>query len=76
MPKGSFIPFMIAFGLFVAAFGALYQVDGDKAWALPLLIFGLFITAASMVTRSVKDDLGYYIPKEELLEKDDKGGKA
>lgn len=76
MPNSSFIPFMISFGLFVAAFGAMYQVDGDKPWALPLLIFGLFITAASMVTRSVKDDLGYYIPKEELIDDEDKGGTA
>lgn len=76
MPNPSFIPFMISFGFFIAAFGAMYQVDGDKPWALPLLIFGLFITAASMVTRSVKDDHGYYIPKEELIDDEDRGGTA
>ncbi|MBA4537936.1 cytochrome c oxidase subunit I [Bacillus aquiflavi] len=74
MPNSSILPFMISLGLFIAAFGAMYRVD-DKAWALPVLIIGLLITFGSMVVRSVKDDHGYHIPKEELID-EDKGGKA
>lgn len=80
MPNNSFIPFLQAFGLFVAAFGALYFADGkewaleavkdlnEKPWALFVLIIGLGITAGSMMFRSVKDDLGHHITKEELIE--------
>ncbi|WP_416145000.1 cytochrome c oxidase subunit I [Planococcus koreensis] len=73
MPNGSFIPVVISFGMFVASFGALYHMDGDKAWALPVLIIGLAITFGSMLVRSLKDDLGFHITKEELL-RDAKGG--
>ncbi|WP_175478012.1 MULTISPECIES: cytochrome c oxidase subunit I [unclassified Bacillus (in: firmicutes)] len=75
MPNSSFIPVMISFGLFVAAFGAMYHVD-KVVWALPVMIIGLGITLSSMFIRSVKDDHGFHIHKEELLEEDDKGGKA
>ena len=71
MPNNSFIPFVMAFGLFVGAFGALY--NGEQAWAVPVLILGLLITFLSMGTRSLKDDLGYHIHKEDLMDK--KGGK-
>lgn len=71
MPHNSFIPFVMAFGLFVGAFGALY--NGEQAWAVPVLILGLLITFLSMGTRSLKDDLGYHIHKEDLMDK--KGGK-
>lgn len=74
MPNNSFIPFMISLGLFVAAFGALYRAD--YGWGLPVLIAGLAITLLSMFVRSVKDDHGFHIHKEELLNDDDKGGKA
>ena len=73
MPNGSFIPVVISFGMFVACFGAMYHADGDKAWALPVLIIGLAITFGSMLVRSLKDDLGFHITKEELL-RDAKGG--
>ncbi|HLR39028.1 MAG TPA: cytochrome c oxidase subunit I [Jeotgalicoccus sp.] len=78
MPNNSFIPFMISLGLFVAGFGALYFASGkpwaidavanlpEKPWALYVLIAGLAITFISMGVRSWKDDLGYYISKEEL----------
>ena len=71
MPNNSIIPFVMSFGLFVGAFGALY--NGEQAWAVPVLILGLLITFISMGTRSLKDDLGYHIHKEDLM--DNKGGK-
>ncbi|WP_342600532.1 cytochrome c oxidase subunit I [Psychrobacillus sp. FSL H8-0483] len=71
MPNNSFIPFVMTFGLFVAAFGALY--NGEKDWAIPVLVLGLAITLASMAVRSLKDDHGYHIHKEDLM--DDEGGK-
>ena len=36
MPNSSFLPFMMSFGLFIAAFGAMYHMD-DKAWAFPVI---------------------------------------
>ncbi|HEY9577856.1 MAG TPA: cytochrome c oxidase subunit I [Pseudobacillus sp.] len=76
MPNGSFTPFVISLGLFIAAFGAMYHVD-DKAWAIPVLIGGLAITFGAMIYRSIKDDHGFHIHKEDLIEEnDDKGVKA
>ncbi|MFJ5761697.1 cytochrome c oxidase subunit I [Neobacillus sp. NPDC093182] len=76
MPNASFLPFVMAFGLFVAAFGALFNMD-DKAWSVPVIIIGLLITFGAMFLRSVKDDHGFHIHKEELMEDDnDKGVKA
>jgi cytochrome c oxidase subunit I len=74
MPNNSFIPFMISVGLFVAAFGAMYRVD--YAWGLPVLIVGMLITLGSMFVRSIKDDHGYHIHKEDLIDDNDKGVKA
>ncbi|TDK64960.1 cytochrome c oxidase subunit I [Bacillus salipaludis] len=74
MPNSSFLPFTTALGLFIAAFGAMYHVN-DKAWALPVMIIGLLITFGSMFLRSVIDDHGFHIHKEELLE-EEKGAKA
>ena len=54
----------------------MYVPDG-KPWAVPVLVIGLLVTLISMLVRSVKDDLGYHIHKEELEnEDDDKGGIA
>lgn len=90
MPNNSFLPFMMSFGLFVAAFGALYFASGqdwaidavsglsEKPWAVYVLIIGLGITAGSMIMRSLKDDLGYYVKKEEVqkdLEELERGAK-
>lgn len=79
MPNNSIIPFFISLGLFVAAFGAMYNplnsVGDGKSWGLPVLIIGLGITFGSMLIRSLRDDFGYHIHKEDLLE-DDKGGKV
>ncbi|GEK32672.1 cytochrome c oxidase subunit I [Kurthia sibirica] len=71
MPNNSFIPVVMSFGFFVAAFGAMFHQE--TSWGLYVLIGGLAITALGMIYRSVKDDHGYYIKKEDLL--DDKGGK-
>lgn len=79
MPNNSIIPFFISLGLFVAAFGAMYNplnsVGDGKSWGLPVLIIGLGITFGSMLIRSLRDDFGYHIHKEDLLE-DDKGGEV
>ncbi|KUP07437.1 quinol oxidase subunit 1 [Bacillus coahuilensis m2-6] len=74
MPNNSILPFIISLGLFVASFGAMYNVD-DKVWAIPVLIIGFLITLFAMFLRSVIDDHGYHIHKEELLEDENKGGK-
>jgi len=47
--------------------------NGEKSWAVPVIFLGLGITFASMIYRSLKDDHGYHVHKEDLL--DDKGGK-
>lgn len=75
MPNSSFVPVVISFGFFVAAFGALYRPDG-YVWALPVLIIGLLISFGAMIFRSVKDDHGFHIHKEDLIDKDDKGVEA
>ncbi|RFU63401.1 cytochrome c oxidase subunit I [Peribacillus glennii] len=75
MPNSSILPLVMSFGLFVAAFGAMYHVD-DKSWAIPVLVIGLLITFGAMFIRSVKDDHGFHIHKEDLLDDDDKGAKA
>ncbi|PEC21201.1 cytochrome c oxidase subunit I [Bacillus cereus] len=73
MPNPSFAPFTISLGLFIAAFGAMYMQGGkDKFWLL-VAIIGLIITFGTMFLRSVIDDHGYHIHKEDL---EDKGGKA
>ncbi|MFD1018041.1 cytochrome c oxidase subunit I [Thalassobacillus hwangdonensis] len=64
MPNASFIPFMMSLGLFIAGFGFIYQVDNlSYLW---LVFIGMGITLGSMLLRSVKDDLGYHIHKEDL----------
>lgn len=74
MPNSSILPFIIAFGLFVASFGVMYHADSPLG--IPVLFIGLAITFGSMLIRSVKDDHGYHIHKEELLEDSEKGVKA
>ncbi|MFC5602944.1 cytochrome c oxidase subunit I [Sporosarcina koreensis] len=65
MPNGSIIPFLMTFGLFVAGFGAMFRTE--HAWGLPVLILGLLWTFLMMGARSLKDDTGYYIKKDEIL---------
>ena len=76
MPNPSIIPFFISLGLFVASFGAMYHGDEGKEWTLFLLIAGLLITLISMLIRSLKDDMGFHIHKEDLADDEDKGGIA
>ena len=75
MPNNSFLPVTISFGLFVAAFGAMYHRD-DVSWSVPVIVAGLLITFISMLIRSLKDDHGYHIHKEDLIDDKDKGVKA
>lgn len=65
MPNGSIIPFLMTFGLFIAGFGAMFH--SETSWGLPLLIFGLAWTFVSMAARSLQDDLGFHVTKEEIL---------
>lgn len=74
MPNGSILPFIISFGLFIAAFGVLFK--NEYAWGIPVMIIGLLVTFGAMFFRSIIDDHGYHIHKEDLLgEDDDKGAK-
>nr|WP_154306857.1 cytochrome c oxidase subunit I [Metabacillus lacus] len=74
MPNPSILPIIISFGLFVAAFGAMYHAD--HAFGYPLLFAGLAITFGAMLVRSIKDDHGFHIHKEDLMnEEDEKGGR-
>nr|WP_225941859.1 cbb3-type cytochrome c oxidase subunit I [Sporosarcina limicola] len=65
MPNGSIIPFFMTLGMFIAGFGAMYRVE--TSWGLSALIFGLVLTFVSMAVRSLQDDLGYYVKKDEIL---------
>jgi len=64
MPKGSILPFLMGLGFFVAGLGFIYQVD-NNLWYIALY-GGMAFSIGCMIVRSVKDDYGYYIPKEEL----------
>jgi cytochrome c oxidase subunit I len=75
MPNSSFVPVVISFGLFVAAFGAI-GIGDKESYGIPVLVIGFLITFGSMFFRSVKDDHGFHIHKEDLMNDDDKGGKA
>ncbi len=66
MPNSSILPFTISFGLFVAAFGALYMQGGKQLLFVVIAFIGLAITFGSMLLRSIRDDHGYHIHKEEL----------
>ena len=77
MPNSSILPLTISLGLFIAAFGALYHQAPAKPWSITVLVIGLLITFGSMFIRSIKDDHGYHIHKDELLDDpNDKGVKA
>lgn len=73
MPNSSIVPLVMAFGLFVAAFGLMYRTE--EPWAMIVLFLGFAITLGAMFLRSVVDDHGYHIHKEDL-EDDEKGVKA
>lgn len=75
MPNGSILPFLQSVGLFISGFGFMYHDLGTNKVALAIAIGGLLFTFACMFARSIKDDFGYHIHKEEL-ERDVKGAKA
>ncbi|SET29692.1 cytochrome c oxidase subunit 1 [Oceanobacillus limi] len=64
MPNGSFIPFVMSLGFFIASFGFIYHATHDVAYLF--LFGGMAIGLGSMLVRSLKDDHGYHITKEEL----------
>ncbi|KYG89382.1 cytochrome c oxidase subunit I [Metasolibacillus sp. FSL H7-0170] len=77
MPNNSILPLVMSIGMFIAGFGALYSPWGDQviagtakgispALSVGLLIFGIGMTVVAMITRSAKDDLGYYVTKAEV----------
>ncbi|ARD49178.1 cytochrome ubiquinol oxidase subunit I [Sporosarcina sp. P37] len=66
MPNGSIIPMLMTLGLFIAGFGAMFHQE--TSWGLPVLVFGLAFTFVMMAARSLKDDLGYYVTKEQILQ--------
>ncbi len=69
MPNGSILPFIMSFSFFIASFGFIFDI-------LFVAIAGIAGFFFCMLLRSVIDDHGYYIPKEELAPVEDKGGKA
>lgn len=78
MPNASILPFVISLGLFIAAFGFLFaNIQGDVTNIPALLvgIAGMLIVLGSMFLRSVIDDHGFHIHKEDL-ENEDKGVKG
>lgn len=69
MPNNSIIPLVMSIGLGIAGIGIIYQID-NPLWLI-VAVIGFVIFFGSMVVRSMKDDLGYYIPVEELEEEGD-----
>ncbi|QHS22129.1 cytochrome c oxidase subunit I [Virgibacillus sp. MSP4-1] len=66
MPNNSFLPFMMSLGLFIAGLGFIFRTDSTMGYVG--IVAGLVIFFGSMIIRSVKDDLGYHIHKEDLEE--------
>ncbi|GGP15796.1 cytochrome c oxidase subunit 1 [Oceanobacillus neutriphilus] len=64
MPNGSILPLIITIGMTIASYGFIYQT-GNKLWLIAVYS-GMAIALISMLTRSLKDDHGHHIPKEEL----------
>ncbi|MHA6251412.1 cytochrome c oxidase subunit I [Oceanobacillus sp. CAU 1775] len=64
MPNNSFLPFLMTVGFTVAAFGFIYQLDGPVGRIL--IYIGMAFAIGCMVVRSLKDDHGYHVTKEEL----------
>lgn len=76
MPSASILPLIMAFGLFIAGLGFMYGKHEFDNGALGFVFnhylvsgAGLLITLVSMFIRSVYDDHGWHIGKEELEEK-------
>lgn len=67
MPSASILPLVMSVGLFISGFGFMYKNYYVAA-------AGIVVTFIAMFLRSVYDDHGWHIEKEEL--EDDKGVKA
>ncbi|KAA0548066.1 cytochrome c oxidase subunit I [Bacillus sp. BGMRC 2118] len=79
MPNASIFPFIMSLGLFIAAFGFMYaNIQGDTTNIPSLIvgIVGMLILLGTMFFRSVIDDHGFHIHKEELENDDNKGVKG
>lgn len=67
MPNNSILPLIIAIGLFIAGFGFIMRnMPNPILPPLAVTIIGFVITFGTMIIRSVKEDHGYYIPKESI----------
>ncbi|RAR44120.1 cytochrome c oxidase subunit I [Paenibacillus sp. MDMC362] len=73
MPSPSILPFVMSLGLFIAGLGFMFSTEEFSNSFMSLifnkyivLIVGLLITFAAMITRSLYDDHGYHIEVEEL----------
>lgn len=64
MPNGSILPLIMTIGFTIASYGFIYQT-GNKYWLIAVYA-GMAIALISMLTRSLKDDHGHHISKEEL----------
>ncbi|MEN2464693.1 cytochrome c oxidase subunit I [Ornithinibacillus sp. JPR2-1] len=64
MPNGSILPFIMSLGFFIAGFGFIYH--NQSTFAYVLLFGGMGLALLCMLLRSLKDDLGYHIHKEDL----------
>ena len=77
MPNNSILPLVISIGMFISAFGALYSPFSDQvkagtaagySWSVPVIILGFVITLGAMAVRSLKDDHGFHVHVDEILE--------
>lgn len=68
MPNGSILPFILSLGMFISGFGFIYSNWYVAGAGLGLVLITMFL-------RSIIDDHGYHIHKEEV-EADIKGGRA
>ncbi|CEI84420.1 cytochrome c oxidase subunit 1 [Oceanobacillus oncorhynchi subsp. incaldanensis] len=64
MPNGSILPFIMTIGFTIASYGFIYQTE-SKYWLIAVYA-GMAIALISMLIRSLKDDHGHHISKEEL----------
>ncbi|WP_096199217.1 cytochrome c oxidase subunit I [Bacillus sp. FJAT-45350] len=73
MPNGSIVPFIMSVGLFFLGLGFVMMspyMENPIVPPIAVIIFGAAITVGSLLTRSIKEDHGYYIPVEEIKEKE------
>lgn len=63
MPNSSILPFIMAVGFTIAAFGFIYQLDGSLGRIT--IYIGMAIAVGSMIIRSLRDDHGYYVKFDE-----------